>query len=453
MSTARSPCRRRSHRRRSSVDALPAAAASAFIDPPALMRIKNLQLRARVVVEGFLRGMHRSPYHGFSVEFSEYRQYTPGDDLRYLDWRLFARTDRYYIKRFEDETNLRCYLLVDLSRSMGYGSGESRKSEYARTLAATLAYFLFTQRDAVGLVTFDEAISDYLPPRYRPGHLQRLMVVLEREPRRHGDRPGQPLEQIAEIGPQARPGRADLRPARAGRGLADEARLPAVARARVVVLRVLDPAEVDFTFADAGMFHDVESGRRFTSIRARRGPNTSGDSPNTRPNCERSAATWDRLRSADDRSAAGAGAVRLAARAAAARAAAAAAGGPATEGATMSFLTPLYMLGLLGRLAADPVSPDPPDAEGRVSVQLADVPVAVAAAAHAPQPARASVAPAVACGLALGLLAFAFARPFWRQTTPAAPGRRRRAAAGRPRRYQREHAPRRSVAAGQSRSR
>ena len=102
-------------------------------------------------------------YHGFSVEFSEYRQYTPGDDPRYLDWRLFARTDRYYIKRFEDETNLRCHLLVDLSRSMGYGSLGYTKVDYARTAAATLAYFLSTQRDAVGLVTFDEQIAEYLP--------------------------------------------------------------------------------------------------------------------------------------------------------------------------------------------------------------------------------------------------------------------------------------------------
>src|SRR3712207_5008577 len=97
--------------------------AAQFIDPPTLMRIKSLQLRARIVVQGFLAGLHRSPHHGFSVEFSEYRQYTPGDDTRYLDWRLFARSDRYYIKRYEDETNLRCHLLVDLSKSMGYGSG------------------------------------------------------------------------------------------------------------------------------------------------------------------------------------------------------------------------------------------------------------------------------------------------------------------------------------------
>src|SRR5579863_6392039 len=104
-----------------------------LIDPKALMSIRNLEFRARVVVEGFWHGLHRSPYHGFSVEFTEYRQYSPGDDPRYLDWRLYARSDRYYIKKFEDETNLRCHLLVDQSRSMSYGSLSYTKSDYART--------------------------------------------------------------------------------------------------------------------------------------------------------------------------------------------------------------------------------------------------------------------------------------------------------------------------------
>src|SRR5215813_3017632 len=101
---------------------------ASLLDPAALMRIKNLEMRARLVVQGFLSGMHRSPYHGFSVEFTEYRQYVPGDDLRYLDWRLYARSDRYYLKRFEDETNLRCYLLLDLSRSMSFGTLEYDKA-------------------------------------------------------------------------------------------------------------------------------------------------------------------------------------------------------------------------------------------------------------------------------------------------------------------------------------
>jgi len=136
-----------------------------LIDPQSLMAIKNLELRARVVVEGFWTGIHRSPYHGFSVEFTEYRQYSPGDDLRYLDWHLYARTDRHYIKKFEDETNLRCHLLVDNSKSMAYGSLAYTKAQYANTLAATLAYFLYLQGDAVGLLTFDEQIREYLPAR------------------------------------------------------------------------------------------------------------------------------------------------------------------------------------------------------------------------------------------------------------------------------------------------
>ena len=120
----------------------PRREARSFIDPQALMRIESLQLRAASVVEGFLHGLHRSPYHGCSVECSEYREYLPGDDLRFLDWRVFARTDRFYIKRFEDETNLRCELLLDTSRSMGFGSGTFSKLDYTRTLAATIAYFL-----------------------------------------------------------------------------------------------------------------------------------------------------------------------------------------------------------------------------------------------------------------------------------------------------------------------
>jgi uncharacterized protein (DUF58 family) len=234
---------------------------TSFIDPQAVMRIKNLQMRARVVVQGFFAGIHRSPYHGFSVEFSEYRAYTPGDDPRYLDWKLFARTDRYCVKRFEDETNLLCYLVVDTSRSMSYGSAAYTKSDYARTMAASLAYFLFTQRDAVGVLTFDEEITDYLPPRHRPGHLRRLMGVLERETGGRSTNLARPLEQIAE----------SVRK----RGLvvlvSDLLAPPEVLRPKlgylrsrghdVVVLRVLDPAEVDFTFSAPGMFYDLESGR------------------------------------------------------------------------------------------------------------------------------------------------------------------------------------------------
>jgi uncharacterized protein (DUF58 family) len=234
---------------------------TSFIDPATVMRIKNLQLRARAVVEGFFAGIHRSPYHGFSVEFSEYRAYTPGDDPRYLDWRLFARSDRYCVKRFEDETNLLCYLVVDLSRSMDFGSGYS-KCDYARTLAASLAHFLFTQRDAVGVLTFDEAIAEYLPPRHRPGHLRRLMGVLERATAGRSTNVARPLEQIAE----------SVRK----RGLVvlisdllapSDVLRPKLGYLRsrghdVVVLRVLDRSELEFQFAAPGMFHDLETGRQ-----------------------------------------------------------------------------------------------------------------------------------------------------------------------------------------------
>lgn len=232
-----------------------------FIDPHTLMRIKSLQLRAKVVVEGFYSGLHRSPYHGFSVEFSEYRQYTPGDDPRYLDWRLYARSDRYFIKRFEDETNLRCYLLVDLSRSMGYGSLEYTKVEYARTAAATLAYFLSSQRDAVGLVTFDERIAEYVPARYRPGHLHRLMMCLQRALAGNSTDVTAPLEQVA----------ATVR--KRGMVVLISDLLAPTDRLRtslgylrsqgheVLLLRVLDPAELSFKFEKPALFLDLESGR------------------------------------------------------------------------------------------------------------------------------------------------------------------------------------------------
>lgn len=232
-----------------------------FIEPRALIRIQNLQLRAKVVVEGFFAGLHRSPYHGFSVEFSEYRQYSPGDDLRYLDWRLYARTDRYYVKRFEDETNLRCHLLLDLSRSMGFGSQGYDKSEYARTLAATLAYFLSLQRDAVGLLTFDEQIVEHLPARFRPGHVHRLMLCLERALSGRGTNLGPPIEQISQS--VKRRGLIVLISDLLAPIDALQTQLGYL-RSRgheVVLLRVLDPAEVDFTFADPAMFQDLEAGR------------------------------------------------------------------------------------------------------------------------------------------------------------------------------------------------
>jgi uncharacterized protein (DUF58 family) len=232
-----------------------------YIEPAALMRIKSLQLRAKGVVEGFLSGLHRSPYHGFSVEFSEYRQYTPGDDPRYLDWRLYARSDRFYLKRFEEETNLRCYLLVDLSRSMGFGSLAYDKAAYAKTAAATIAYFLALQRDAVGLVTFDSTIREVMPPRFRPGHLHRLMMCLEQSPAGAATDLATPLEQIAKTAKKR--GLVVLLSDLLAPAGALETRLGYL-RSRgheVVILRILDPAEIDFPFQEAAQFQDLENGR------------------------------------------------------------------------------------------------------------------------------------------------------------------------------------------------
>ena len=225
------------------------------------MGMRNLELRARLVVEGFWAGLHRSPYHGFSVEFTEYRHYTPGDDPRYLDWRVLARSDRYFLKRFEDETNLRCHLLTDQSRSMTYGSSGYTKAEYAATLAATLAYFLYLQGDAVGLLTFDEQVRDYLPPRHRFSHLRQLMIALEKPADGRGTDLVAPLQRAAEMVRK--------------RGLivliSDflapierlEAALTQLAACghEVLVFQVLDPAEVSFEFSEPTVFEDLESGR------------------------------------------------------------------------------------------------------------------------------------------------------------------------------------------------
>lgn len=156
-----------------------------FIDPEVLSRIGGMELRARTVVEGFLSGLHRSPYRGFSVEFAEYRQYTPGDDTRHIDWKVFGRTDRYFVKQYEEETNLQCHILFDLSGSMAGTSGKQLaggrvgKFDYARYLAAALAYFIFQQRDAVGLVAFDDEVRLEIPAKFRPGHLYSMIVELE----------------------------------------------------------------------------------------------------------------------------------------------------------------------------------------------------------------------------------------------------------------------------------
>ncbi len=239
----------------------PQSSSANFLDPAALMSIRNLELRARSVVEGFWHGLHRSPYHGFSVEFTEYRPYTPGDDPRYLDWKLVGRTDRYFIKKFEDETNLRCHLLVDNSRSMTFGSRGYTKADYARTLAATFAWFLSHQGDATGLLTFDESIREYLPARHRPGHLRHLMLALEKPSSGASTDLVAPLRRVAEL--VRKRGLVVLISDLLAPPETLEAPLALLTAARheVVVFQVLDPAELDFNFSTAARFQDLETGR------------------------------------------------------------------------------------------------------------------------------------------------------------------------------------------------
>jgi uncharacterized protein (DUF58 family) len=153
---------------------------SDFLTPADLQKISNLQIVARQVVEGFCSGMHRSPHKGFSVEFKQHRQYVPGDEIRHIDWRVFGRSDRYYIREYEEETNLRATIILDLSGSMNYGRSGLTKYHYATRLAASLAYLMIGQQDSVGLVTFDTKIRKYIPPRSRVSHLRVLIDELQR---------------------------------------------------------------------------------------------------------------------------------------------------------------------------------------------------------------------------------------------------------------------------------
>jgi len=231
-----------------------------FLDPEIIARLGTMELKARTVVEGFLSGLHRSPFKGFSVEFAEYRQYLPGDDLSTLDWKVYARTDRHYVKKFEEETNLECHLLLDQSASMAYrGSAPMSKLEYGSVLAASLAFLMNRQRDATGLIAFDEQIRFRLPAAARPGHLHTLLLALERlEPGQRSD-VGRPLHQLAE---------ALLKRSLVVviSDLLDEPE-PVIKGLRhlkfrgtdVVVFQVLDPDELTFPFKGSSKFKDVET--------------------------------------------------------------------------------------------------------------------------------------------------------------------------------------------------
>lgn len=172
--------------------------ANKYFDADGLSRIGNIELVAGQVVEGFLTGRHRSPFHGFSVEYLDHRQYTPGDDLRALDWKILARSDKYHVKLFEDETNLRAFILLDCSKSMAFKTGPLSKLEYGAYLAAALSHLMLRQNDAVGLVMFDTEIRQFLPPKARKTQFRRILGLLEETEIRGDTDVGAILHQVAE---------------------------------------------------------------------------------------------------------------------------------------------------------------------------------------------------------------------------------------------------------------
>ena len=237
-----------------------------FLDPAVIARLGTMELKARTVVEGFLSGLHRSPYKGFSVEFAEYRQYLPGDDLSAIDWKVYARSDRHYVKKYEEETNLECHLLLDVSASMAYrGAAPMSKLEYGSVLAASLAFLMHRQRDATGLIAFDERIAFRLPAGARPGHLHSLLLALERlQPGTRSD-VGRPLHQLAEalVKRSLVVLISDLLddPDPVIKGL----RHLKFRGTDIVVFQLLDPNELTFPFRGASRFKDLESADEVTA--------------------------------------------------------------------------------------------------------------------------------------------------------------------------------------------
>lgn len=230
-----------------------------FLHPEAISRISRLEVRARHVVEGFLSGMHRSPYFGQSVEFLQHREYVAGDDLRHVDWKVWARQDRLYVKQFEEETNLRCNLLVDVSNSMNYGRGPLNKYNYAATLAASLAYLILKQQDAVGCVTFDQKARQTIPPRNRQNHILSICEAFDQcSPADKTDMYAV-LRQMAEGLP--RRGMmvlvSDLLADRAG--LVKGLKLLRQRGHDVLVFHVMDDDELDFPFTGPTKFEGLES--------------------------------------------------------------------------------------------------------------------------------------------------------------------------------------------------
>ena len=238
-----------------------------FLDPSVVAKLAHLDVRARLVVEGFIAGMHRSPFHGFSVEFAEHRPYMPGDPLKNLDWKVWARSDRYLVKQFTEETNLRCHLLLDLSASMGFRSEHAAMSklEYAKSLSAALAYLMLQQQDAVGAMLFADRPLQFIPARGVRSHLDVVLKLLGEAQPQGRTRLGPALHELAER--VKRRGLVILcsdlmdSPAEVMLGLQHFRHR----RHEVVVFHILDPVETDFPFTDTATFVDMETGARLTT--------------------------------------------------------------------------------------------------------------------------------------------------------------------------------------------
>jgi uncharacterized protein (DUF58 family) len=229
-----------------------------YLDPLILAKVRGLELQARLIVEGYLSGMHKSPYHGFSVEFAQHREYVPGDDIRHVDWKVYGRTERFYLKQYEEETNLVCWLLLDVSESMKYGSGPVSKYDYACWAAAALAYLILHQQDSAALVTYDDQVRKILKPSSQPSQLKEMAKILNQGVGREKTHLAPIFHELAE-----RIGRRaivvilsdlfdDVGPLLAGiKHLRHK-------RHEVVVFHVLDQAEVDFPFQEATLFRGLE---------------------------------------------------------------------------------------------------------------------------------------------------------------------------------------------------
>ena len=230
-----------------------------LLSPNIISRLNNLSLKARFVVEGFIVGLHKSPYHGFSVEFSEHRSYGAGDEIRHIDWKLWGKTDRYFVKQFEEETNLKSYLLIDQSLSMKYQSKNFSKLEYAKLLGASLVYLMLKQQDAVGLILFDNQIRVNIPPRSKRSHLNVLLAQMENISAGPKTHMAPVLHQTAEVIKK--------------RGLiilisdlfdSPEEVLSGLQHFRykgheVVVFHIMDPQELKLNFSHRTRFRDMES--------------------------------------------------------------------------------------------------------------------------------------------------------------------------------------------------